>query len=262
VAIPAYRRYATLRPAEAEPYFGLGLCLRDSGDRPGAIAALRRFIELERRPGQDTWIETARSLAASLETTTTAGRGAPAYQEAQRLRDRGDIEPALAKFAEAAALEPDLMAARAAWGELLIKIHRDAEAVTVLRAASDRNPRYPLIAYELAFALRETGRFQEAVEAYRRYIQLRPTDPDPHYGLGRALASLGKGDEALHSYQIYVALENRPAEARWVTSARSEIAALERARANRTPSPSRGGGAAGAPPASAPAGDRTPAQPR
>jgi predicted Zn-dependent protease len=276
-AIPAYRRYATLQPAEAEPYFGLGLCLRDTGDRPGAAAALRRFVELERRPGQETWIETARSLIAGLEAAApatatvppptaapapalaSAGRGALAYDEAQRLRDGGQVEPALKKFAEAVALDPDLVAARAAWGELLIKFHREAQAAVVLQAAVARSPQYPLTWYELGFALRETRRFAEAVEAYRRYIALRPSDPDPHYGVARALQRMGRDAEAARSFATYVAMENRAGEERWVASAKTQIAALDRARVNRSSA------AASASPTALPSAlpaDRAPAPPR
>jgi tetratricopeptide (TPR) repeat protein len=273
-AIPAYRRYAALRPTEAEPFFGLGLCLRDIGDRPAAATALKRFIALEQRPTQAKWLETARSLVATLESRPPAAasaRGATAYEEAQRLRDGGQIEAALRKFAEATTLDPDLMAARAAWGELLVKIHREADAVAVFRSAVDRNPQYPLAWYELGFALRETGRFAEAVDAYRRYIPLRPNDPDPHYGLGRALAKLGRGDEAVRSFETYVAMESRTGEGRWVASAKAEIAALGRGRVSRpatgeTPSPPAAPPPAPAPPAapsfSTTGRDPAPTQPR
>ena len=40
-AIAAYRRYIALEPDKSEPYYGLGLCLRETGDRPGAIEALK-----------------------------------------------------------------------------------------------------------------------------------------------------------------------------------------------------------------------------
>jgi predicted Zn-dependent protease len=254
-AIPAYRRYATLRPTEAEPYFGLGLCLRDTGERPAAAGAFRRFLELEHRPGQEKWIATAKSSLAALEAPPPApGGGAAAYEEAQRLRDAGKIDAALKRFADAVALEPDLIAARAAWGELLLKIRREPDAVAVFRGAVERNPQYPLAWYELAFALRETGRFAEAVEAYRRYIPLRPNDPDPHYGLARALERLGRSDEALRSFTTYVAMENRPAEERWVASAKAEIAALERGRGTRPT-------AGSAPPAQQPATPRPPTPP-
>ena len=154
-AIPAYRRYATLRVTEAEPYFGLGLCLRDTGDRPAAVAAFKRFLELEHRPGQEKWIETAKGTIAALEAPPPpAGGAAAAYEEAQRLRDRGQVEAALKRFADAVALDPDLIVARAAWGELLLKVHREKDAVPVFRGAVDRNPQYPLAWYDLAFALR------------------------------------------------------------------------------------------------------------
>jgi predicted Zn-dependent protease len=233
-AIPAYRRYAELRPDDAEPYYGLGLCLRDTGDKAGALAVLKKFVAIERRPTQARWIENARGLITTLEAATAAAvtpaapsRGAPAYADAQRLRDSGQIDAALTKFAEAAALDPDLMVSRAAWGELLIKVHRDAEAVAVFRAALDRNAQHPLIVDELAFTLRETGKLADAVDAYRRYILLRPNDPDPYYGLARTLGRLGRGDDALRSYETYVSMEKRPSEGRFIANAQAEIAALK-----------------------------------
>jgi tetratricopeptide (TPR) repeat protein len=262
-AIPAYRRYAEMQPAEAEPHYGLGLCLRDTGDAPGALAALKKYVALERRPTAAKWVDNARAIVAQLEPAPAAPTAAHAlppapappppaapppaptpapaptaakpaaaspaaalYAEAQRLRDSGQIEAALKKFDETAAADPDLMPARAAWGELLIKIRRDREAIAVFRAALARNAQYPLIWYELAFSLRQMGQLPEAVHAYRRYIQLRPDDPDPYYSLGRTLDVLGRRDEALRAYEAYLAMERRPGEARWVAAAQASIAAL------------------------------------
>jgi predicted Zn-dependent protease len=227
-AIPAYRRYAGLRTTEAEPYFGLGLCLRDTGDRPAAVAAFKRFLESEHRPGQEKWLETAKGAIAALEAPPPPpGGAAAAYEDAQRLRDSGNVEAALKRFADAVALDPDLTVARAAWGELLLKIRRETDAVPVFRAAVERNPQYPLAWYDLAFALRETKQYAGAVDAYRHYIALRPNDPDPHYGMARALHFIGRDDEARRSFATYVAMESRPGEQRWVANARREIAALD-----------------------------------
>jgi predicted Zn-dependent protease len=227
-AIPAYRRYAALRATEAEPYFGLGLCLRDTDDRPAAAAAFKRFLELEHRPGQEKWIETAKATIATLEAPPPpAGGAAAAYEEAQRLRDRGQVEAALKRFADAVALDPDLIVARAAWGELLLKVHREKDAVPVFRGAVERNPQYPLAWYELAFALCETAQYASAIDAYRRYVVLRPADPDPHYGIGRALHAIGRDEEARRSFETYVKMENRASEQRWVAAARRAIAALD-----------------------------------
>jgi tetratricopeptide (TPR) repeat protein len=244
-AIDSYKKYAQMLPEEPEPHYGLGLCLRETGQLASASQSLRRYVELEKRESSQKWVDHARAVIEEIGNAPDAPRGtspapatppptakptespaAPLYASAQQLRDTGHIEEAIVKFKEAIAADPAHMAARAALGELLIKIRRDDEAITVFRAAVVKSPDYPLAWYELAFALRLKNRMPEAVEAYQRYIALRPADPDPYYGLGRALQKLGKKDEALKAYQTYVAMEKRPAEQRWVDAAQTEIKAL------------------------------------
>jgi superkiller protein 3 len=314
-AIPAYLRYAELHPSDPEPYYGLGICLRDIGDRAGARQALNKYLTLEKRASARQWIEHAREIISKLgegdkpaqppapkpeapapasgsptaatppapagstpasasastsppaqtsaptlakeqpgTTTTTppapagagahahatkgtgasgadaeagsSGRGAALYTQAQSLRDRGHIDEAVAKFRQAITADPTNMVARAALGELLIKVRRDDEAIAVFRAAVEKNPAYPLSWYELAFALRVRGQHAEAVDAYQRYIKLRPSDPDPYYGLARSLQKLGRNEDARHAYETYVSMEKRPAEQRWVKSAQEQLAAL------------------------------------
>jgi tetratricopeptide (TPR) repeat protein len=259
-AIAAYRRYAALAPDEPEPYFGLGLCLRDTGDRAGAIEALKHYISIEKRPASERWIDKAHSVLAELgapgsapvekqpsaavqppaaETPASAkgvakGTAAGAlvspangaYVEAQALRDHGHIDESIAKFRQAIAVDPRHLAARAALGELLLKIRRDDEAIEVFRGALDKNPGYALAWYDLAFALRARGRAAEAVDAYQHYIKLRPTDPDPYYGLGRALQHLGRKVDSRRAYETYLTMEKRPSEKRWVESAQTQLQQL------------------------------------
>jgi tetratricopeptide (TPR) repeat protein len=249
-AIAAYRRYAELAPDEPEPYYGLGLCLRETGDRAGAIEALKHYVAIEKRPASERWVDHAHSVLADLgapgaapaetkpasgetpaetKAVPKAGAASPAtqaYLEAESLRDHGHIDESIAKFREAIATDPRHMAARAALGELLLKIRRDDEAIEVFRAALDRNPTYPLAWYDLAFALRARGRAGEAVDAYQRYIKLRPGDADPYYGLGRALQILGRKQDSRKAYETYVSMEKRPSEKRWVESARTQLQQL------------------------------------
>ena len=49
-AVAAYKRYMDLVPNMPEPYYGLGLCLRKTGDKPGAIASLKHYVAVEKRP--------------------------------------------------------------------------------------------------------------------------------------------------------------------------------------------------------------------
>ncbi|HEY2730275.1 MAG TPA: tetratricopeptide repeat protein [Polyangia bacterium] len=262
-AIAAYRRYAQMLPNEPEPYYGLGLCLKETGQLASAAQALRRYVDLEKRPSSQKWVDHARSVieeigngvdapkpsagnpvlpeakgpapaAGSPEGAAANSPAAPLYAKSQQLRDTGHIEESITEFKEAIAADPKHMVARAALGELLLKIRRDSEAIDVFRAALHVNPEYSLAWYELAFAFRVRGRLPEAVDAYEHYIKLRPTDPDPYYGLARSLQKLGKKDAARKAYETYVAMEKRPGEQKWIDAANGEIRAL-------------GGGATGAP---------------
>ncbi len=245
-AIAAYRRYSTLEPDKSEPYFGLGLCLQQTGDRPGAIEALKHYVAIEKQPGSK-WVEKARDILKDLSAEATPAAGATAASapaateakpaakaastasplaEAQALRDHGQIDGAIAKYQQAIATDPKHMPSRAALGELLLKVHRDDEAIEVFRAALDKNPSFAAALYDLAFALRVRDRPAEAVDAYQRYIKLRPTDPDAYYGLGRALQHLGRKADARKAYQTYVSMEKRPAERRWVVAAQAQMKSL------------------------------------
>ena len=257
-AIVAYRRYAELSPLEPDPYYGLGLCLMETGARPAALEALKHYVSIDKRPTSQRWVEHANSLiagdrqrlrggsrrrqapapgkpaAAAATTPPPAGSkpaqatspANPAFVEAQSLRDRGHIDEAITKFQQAIAADPRFMPARAALGELLLKIRRDDEAIEVFKAAVEKNPSYPLAWYNLAFAYRARGRSADAVDAYQHYIKLHPTDPDPYYGLGRALQRLGRTDDARNAFETYVAMEKRPGEQRWVEQAQAQLRTL------------------------------------
>jgi tetratricopeptide (TPR) repeat protein len=224
-AISAYRRYAILEPDKSEPYFGLGLCLRETGDKAGAIEALKHYIAIEKQPASKGWVDKAHEILTELGAGTassptpaeansspkapTAAPTASPLAEAQALRERGHVDEAVAKYQQAIAADPKRLASRAALGELLLKVHRDDEAIEVFRAALDKNPTYPAALYDLAFALRVRDRPAEA-----------------YYGLGRALQHLGRKTDARKAYQTYVSMERRPGEHRWVESAETQLRAL------------------------------------
>jgi tetratricopeptide (TPR) repeat protein len=241
-AIVAYKRYMDLVPNRPDPFYGLGLCLLKTGDKAGALAALKHYVAVAPATAK-AYKDHAASVVQELSAPppaanaggapgspdTAAAKPAPpspgnaAYVEAQALRDRGHIEESIVKFKQAIVADPRHSAARTALGELLLKIRRDDEAITVLRAAVDKNPTYSLAWYDLAFALRVRNQHLAAVDAYEHYIKLKPGDPDPYYGLGRSLQHLGRAAEARRAFETYLSLEKRPAEQRWVESAENQL---------------------------------------
>jgi len=244
-AVVAYRRYMDLVPTMPDPYYGLGLCLLNTGDKLGALAALRHFVAVA-PPKSANWKAHAASVVQELSAPAPAAApaatggmvdaaatkpapvspGNAAYLEAQTLRDRGHVEEAILRFKQAFAADPRHWAARTALGELLLKIRRDDEAITVLRATVEKNPNYPLAWYDLAFALRSRSQYAPAVDAYDHYIKLKPDDPDPYYGMARCLQHLGRAADARRAYETYLSLEKRPSEQRWIDSATMQLKTL------------------------------------
>jgi cytochrome c-type biogenesis protein CcmH/NrfG len=217
-AVAAYRRYNQLRPSHPDPHFGIGLCLATIGDREGAVASFRRYVEVDTRPEWAEFVTKARQQIEALEhARATAGAPHPAKGEAATAT--GKIErpgaPATTEHAKAAHL---------------IAEHKYPEAADDLRASIKTTPADAAAWYKLAFALREANQPQEAAKAYRRYITLRPDDADPYYGLGHVLLASGHPDEALVAFRAYVKAAPAASEQRWLSKARAEIAHLESAR--------------------------------
>ncbi|MBV8808482.1 MAG: tetratricopeptide repeat protein [Acidobacteriaceae bacterium] len=84
------------------------------------------------------------------------------------------IEPeqALAKEDKALAACPNLTEARADRGRLLLKLHRDQEAIAELQAVEKSNPAEPSTHFLLAQAYRATGRTQKAQAEMKSFSEL------------------------------------------------------------------------------------------
>jgi tetratricopeptide (TPR) repeat protein len=238
-AVSAYRRYLELRPAESEPHYGIGLCLETVGDRAGALRSFRKYLALEKRPEAHAFLQDAEQRAAALDKDLAAAASVaktvapePAQLvEARRLRTAGHVADAIVVYRTWLASNPkdaSPVAARvyADLGAARIVTRDLPGAIEALRAAVRLDPSHAPSWYNLGFALRQSGQAKEAVDAYARYITFEPKDPDPLYGLGTSLATIGRTDEALAVLRAYVTLETRPAELRWVTKVRAEIARL------------------------------------
>jgi len=191
----AYRRYTELRPADPDPYFGLGLSLAAVGDAAGARAALDKFVEMDHRPSSASFVDEARRRVATLEHD--AGQTTAVSTE---------------RNGEASAL----LAAR-----------KFKEAAEFLRGSIAQAPADAGTWYKLGFALRQAGQPDEAARAYRRSITLRPDDADAYYGLGQVLVAANHPEQALVSFRTYVKAAKDKGDPRWISKARQEIARLE-----------------------------------
>jgi len=59
-ALKQYLAYAELNADDPDPFFGMGLCYLDLGDREGATRSFSAYLNKERRASQREWVERAR----------------------------------------------------------------------------------------------------------------------------------------------------------------------------------------------------------
>lgn len=96
----------------------------------------------------------------------------------------------------------------------LLSVGLEQEAVEVLRAALDQNPREISLYQQLAEVLRGQEKFQEALDLCQRALEVEPENPRIYFQLGRLWFALGEKDKALKALQTALTLKNHFPEAR------------------------------------------------
>lgn len=139
----------------------------------------------------------------------TAGRDHDALQRAkfalhnQRPQDAERIAGELIKS------DPRHSQALNILGYALLMQGRADDAVAVLEPAA-RNLRDPEIDTQLALALRQAGRDEDAVTRLRRATKRRPVFPPAFYELGSALFSMKRYEEAIEALNEGLAISPMP----------------------------------------------------
>ncbi len=141
-AIARYRRAIELQPAFPAPYFDVARIAYRHGDLPGAVDAFEAGIERDPRNA---------AAMAALATTLT---------------DLGLLEESLEWSARALALQPALVDALEARGEVAIARGEYRENLRLLRAALDREPDSRALLALAGFAELLLGNHQRAREHY------------------------------------------------------------------------------------------------
>ena len=108
------------------------------------------------------------------------------------LQAQGRIDAAIAQYREALRIKPDYVHARTNLGKALVGRYERVVAA---------NPDDPVAQYELATALRDAGRHQEAIERFELAIRLEPDYAAAHRGLGGELVAADRLAEAAAHYR-------------------------------------------------------------
>jgi len=122
------------------------------------------------------------------------------YKSANLLRDRGDLEAALAGYDQAIALKPDYANALCNRGVVLQRLNRLEAALGSFDRAIAFNPGDYLAHYNRAAVLLTLKRPQEALAGYDRAIEIKPDYVEAYCNRGNVLAELGRQETAQASY--------------------------------------------------------------
>ena len=134
-----------------------------------------------------------------------------ALQQAMMALQAGHAEQAEWLAAEAVKADPANARAQHLLGHARLLRGRAEEAIEPL-AQAVRRSHDPAAETQLAMALRQAGREDEALERLQRAVKRKPPFPPAFLELGNLLAALGRADEAIDVLQRALAIAPRMGE--------------------------------------------------
>lgn len=120
----------------------------------------------------------------------------------------GDSEKAKECFEKAALLGPMPQESLVSQAEILIKDKKWGDALTLLSRALEKDPRNPMIYFDMGFVYASQGQLPLAVQNYQKAIGLNPNFFPAFFNLGMAYRDLHDVRDAIPSFQQ--ALRIRP----------------------------------------------------
>jgi tetratricopeptide (TPR) repeat protein len=127
-----------------------------------------------------------------------------AFELANRLADKGDIDNAITELKKALELFPDYTLARNKLGVQYLKRKRLTEAAEQFKILLEKNPKYYNARLNLGIVLVEQKRYQEAIDELSQAVALDSSQPAAHLFWG--IAALDMDDLVVAERELVKAL--------------------------------------------------------
>ncbi len=178
----------------------------------GTVAAKDAHGQWQVETGQRIIDFDARERSARVVTINAPSRPATPMDgytlfEIARELERGGSAEAEAVYCQAIAAQPGLVDAYVNLGYLLCERSAFGEAIELYRTALNQGTDAPLIRFNLAVALEDSGDAAAALAEYDACIDLAPDFADAHYNAARLHEALGDNQRAIRHYHQYRRLE-------------------------------------------------------
>jgi len=129
------------------------------------------------------------------------------------LHQKGQLDPALSHFQEAARLKPNHADVYSNLGVALDDKGQTDEAIRQFEKAIQLRPNHADAHYNLGNALAKQGHADDAIRQFQEALRLKPDKADARNNLGLALARQGQTDAAIHQFQEVLRLNPGHVEA-------------------------------------------------
>ncbi len=188
-AVEAFKQAVKLNPNLAAAHHGLGSVYNNMGRASDALEPLKTAARLDpnnsaihlnlgviygnlRRPDD--------ALAELNTAKLLSPKDARIYNEIGNVLHNaaGRIEDALAMYAEARRLNPNVPAFHHNIGLMLMRLGRFSEAVAPLEEAMRLEPNYRNARYFLSDAYSKVGRYNDSIESWTKFLNIVPNGPE------------------------------------------------------------------------------------
>ncbi len=177
-----------------------------SGLRITAIGA-----EVAVREGDAHWEAESGQLLMDFEVAAEQGsmaflehnESADTWFERAEVLEADDPEAALLAYRRTLELDPVHAAAAVNLAALLCARGRSEEAVGFCSSALERMANEPLLHFNMAIALEDTGHEAQALSHYEQSLRIDPQLADAHFNAARLHERLGQRQQALRHYSAY-----------------------------------------------------------
>jgi len=171
-----------------------------------AVDHLDRGLEFYNKGFKENYLKAATEFEQALAAD-------PSYSQAALYLGRTynalfDQDKAELYFRKALAIDPDYVEAHASFAGMLVDKGAVDEAVRQLDTAIQRDRKYGLAWYLLAYAYCLKDDYGQSIEAARQAIQLIPNKAESHFWLAESLHLSGKLEDAKRSYRDYLRLSD------------------------------------------------------
>src|SRR6202171_193063 len=180
-AAEAYIVYTRLNPGDPDGYFGLAESLRQAGKGRDAIAAYQAYIQRERRPAEQRWVQRSKERITELEQAEATATAPETITLPTKIPPGWEIALADAGVASATP-EP----ARAS--------PPDAGPSAAMKVAEGNR----------SFAQRD---FRAALFSYQDALMAKPRSVEARVKAGQTYAKLGHDDEAIEQWNKVLQLD-------------------------------------------------------